>query len=96
MKKYGVKVINFIPGSFVLSSNITARQHFYAEEMRNSFSEEQQKFYGNYFESYNEYLKIISGYRQVDVIKDEILMGTFENALLSESPRTLYKHEPFR
>lgn len=61
MAKYDVEVINFIPGSFVLSSNITANQTKLADEMRASFNSEQINFYGDYFDRYNDYLKFISG-----------------------------------
>lgn len=96
MRKYGVDVVNFIPGSFVMSSNIAANQQEYANEQRNAFSIKQRLFYGEYFERYNEFLKILSGPKPANVMKDEGLMRTFEAALLEISPKTVYKFEPWR
>ena len=38
MNKYGVEVVNFIPGSFVGSSNIASKQQEYAKQMKESFT----------------------------------------------------------
>lgn len=96
MRKYGVDVVNFIPGSFVMSSNIAARQQEYANEQRNAFSIKQRSFYGDYFERYNAFLKMLSGHKPANIMKDEGLMKTFEAALLEISPRNIYKYEPWR
>ena len=38
LNKYGVEVVNFIPGSFVGSSNIVSKQQEYARQMKDSFT----------------------------------------------------------
>lgn len=96
MKKYGVEVVEFIPGSQVLHTNITARQEQYANEMLAAFTDEQLDFYGDYFTRYNEYLKHISGVKPVQVICDGHLFANFRSAIIDYSPRTVYKCEPFR
>lgn len=95
MKKYGVDVINFVPGSFVQSSNIAAKQSKYAVEMRDSLSEEQISFYGEYFDRYNGYLEGISGEKEPQMV-DMNIIDTFEEALLDNFPKTRYVCEPFR
>lgn len=56
MKKYEVDVVDFIPGSFVMSSNISAAQSKQASEMKSALNEEQVEFYGDYFDRYYKYL----------------------------------------
>lgn len=96
MKKYGVAVINFIPGSFVNKSNIFARQEFQAKEMMDDMDNEQREAYGEYFKMYNDYLKTISGFKPAAPIDDEVLLGKFLDALTSTRPKSMYIHEPFR
>lgn len=96
MKKYGVEVVSFIPGSLVLCTNITARQEQYASEMLTAFSDEQLEFYGDYFNRYNEYLMHISGTKPVQIISDGYLFAEFRNAVVDHIPRATYKCEPTR
>lgn len=96
LNKYGVDVVNFIPGSLVMSTNITARQQEFSEEMLNAFTPEQESFYSHYFEEYNAYLKHISGTKPVEAIQDKQLIGKFESALLDINPYSVYKCEPWR
>lgn len=96
MKKYGVEVISFIPGSLVLCTNITARQEQYATEMLTAFTDEQLEFYGDYFNRYNEYLKHISGIKPVQIISDGNLFAEFRNAIVDYIPKATYKCEPTR
>lgn len=95
MNKYGVEVINFIPGSFFRSSNIAAKQMKYATEMRASLSKEQTIFYGEYFERYYKYLESLSGEKEPEMV-DPNIIETFEEALLDNIPKTRYICEPFR
>ena len=95
MSKYGVSVVNFVPGSFVQSSNITSRQSKYADEMRTSLNAEQIDFYGEYFDRYNKYLEAISGEKEPKIV-DKNIIDTFEEALLHNIPKTRYIVEPFR
>lgn len=96
LKKYGVDVVNFIPGSFVTVSNISARQQDHALEMKNEFTAEQKQFYGQYFDQYNDYLKIISGYKSPLPLTDQPLLEKFKDALTNTDPQPMYLHEPMR
>lgn len=96
MKKYGVEVVEFIPGSLVMSTNITARQDQYASEMLQAFTDEQLNFYDDYFHRYNEYLTHISGQKPVQVIDDGKLFLEFRNAIVDCWPKATYKCEPLR
>lgn len=96
MKQYGVEVINFIPGSFIAHSNISALQNKYSAEMRESLNEEQLNLYGNYFDDLNKYLAALSGEREPAVIPNENLLRTFEEALLDTPPKSRYICEPWR
>lgn len=96
MKKYGVEIVNFIPGSLVMCTNITARQDQYASEMLQAFTDEQLQFYDDYFHRYNEYLTHISGIKPVQVIDDGTLFLEFRNSILDYWPQATYKCEPLR
>lgn len=96
MKKYRVDVVNFIPGSFIMQSNIFARQQDYAEEMRKQFTDGQLQFYGDYFNEYNNYLLQLDQYRKPGLIEDVGLLKLFERALLEASPRSIYIHQNWR
>ncbi|KAL1381367.1 hypothetical protein pipiens_013519 [Culex pipiens pipiens] len=97
MSCYGVQVVNFIPGSLVMQSNICANQQRYAEQMKAAFTPEQSEFYGSYFDEYNAYLRVISGTKPVQQLPDNhAVLRTFEDALLDATPRPLYKCEPWR
>lgn len=96
MKKYGVEVVEFIPGSLVMCTNITARQNQYASEMLQAFTDKQLEFYDDYFHRYNEYLSHISGVKPVQVIDDGKLFLEFRNAILDCWPQATYKCEPLR
>ncbi|EDS36085.1 estradiol 17-beta-dehydrogenase 2 [Culex quinquefasciatus] len=97
MSCYGVQVVNFIPGSLVMQSNICANQQRYAEQMKAAFTSEQSEFYGSYFDEYNAYLRVISGTKPVQQLPDNHdVLRTFEDALLDATPCPMYKCEPWR
>ncbi|CAH1955461.1 unnamed protein product [Acanthoscelides obtectus] len=52
MRKYGVQVLTFIPGSFTLQSNIMGNQLQNVQDMHDSFTPEQHSFYSDYFKRY--------------------------------------------
>lgn len=95
MKKYGVEVVNFIPGSFVMSSNISSAQSKQASEMRGALNEEQINFYGEYFDRYFKYLDVISGEREPQLVSP-LILETFNEALLDIPPKSQYICEPAR
>lgn len=95
MNKYGVDVINFVPGSFVAASNIAAKHSIVAAKMRSAFNEEQLKFYGEFFDRYNKYLDGLSGEKEPKMI-DELIIDAFEEALQDNPPKSIYICEPMR
>lgn len=96
LQQYGVEVVNFVPGSFVLDSNIAARQQQHAEKMSQAFSEEQHALYDSYFESFNAYLRILSGFKAPNQLKNESLLAKFKDALTNSQPLSIYIEEPWR
>lgn len=96
MKKYGVHVVNFIPGSLVMATNITARQDEFSKEMRQAFTNEQLDFYGQYYDEFTGYLELFTGNRPIDRICNDDLFRHFEDALLDKYPNAVYKCEPRR
>lgn len=96
LKKYGVKVITFIPGSFTQHSNIMSKQVENVYEMHSAFTGEQLYFYGEYFKRYNSYLALLTGPAMPRKIVDSGMYEIYERALLDEFPQAKYVNEPFR
>lgn len=96
MSQYDVNVINFVPGSHVLTTNISARQQEHARSMFEQFDEEQKNFYGPYFHGFNDYLRILSGTKAPNGVKDTELMKKFHHALTNSCPKAMYINEPLR
>lgn len=96
MQQYDVKVVNFVPGSFIMQSNIFARQQEYADEMRGQLTQDQWEFYEDYFTRYNNVLRRLDQYRQPGVIEDDGLTKLFGRALLEVNPQTVYVHQNWR
>uniref|UniRef100_A0A336M4K6 CSON012051 protein n=1 Tax=Culicoides sonorensis TaxID=179676 RepID=A0A336M4K6_CULSO len=97
LNKFGMKVINFIPGSFIMSSNITARTLELSERMKEQMSEEQLSVYQKYFDEYYGYLSYISSYKSPKSIKfNENIILKLMDAVTDEFPEYVYKDEPLR
>lgn len=96
LQQYGMEVVNFVPGSFVMDSNIAARQQQHAQQMQLAFDEEQRVYYGTYFQKFNEYLSILSGFKPPNKVKDNVLLEKFRDAIINAQPAALYIHEPWR
>ncbi|XP_071053295.1 retinol dehydrogenase 7 [Onthophagus taurus] len=96
MAKYGVKVLTFVPGSFVHRSGILGRQSTFADEMSEAMTQEQKKFYGDYFQRYNMYLNSIPTPQCPEKIDDANLYELFELALTDVNPKSIYLNEPWR
>ncbi|KYM97616.1 PREDICTED: estradiol 17-beta-dehydrogenase 2 [Cyphomyrmex costatus] len=97
--KYGIEVVSFIPGGFVLESNIMKRQRLHFDEMRRHMSEEVQQYYGNYFTRYTEYFSMPSLTENRDnpkIVSDPRIYEIFDNALLNVYPSTIYRCESWR
>lgn len=96
MAKYGVGVTTFIPGSFTLQSNIMAKQLQNVQEMHDNFTQEQHTFYSDYFKRYNIYLSFITPPPMPTKIEDEKMYSVYEETLLDEQPKVVYKNENLR
>lgn len=96
MQQYGVEVINFVPGSFVQFSNISARQQNHAKVMFDAFNDEQRQLYSAYFWKFNNYLKVVSGFKSPNQFHDTNLLSKFKAALTDSIPQAMYIHEPWR
>lgn len=88
--------IVFPIGSFVMSSNISARQNMLANEMRSAMTAEQMAFYGDYFDRYNNYLSVLSGDKPACSLNDRNIISTCEKAMFDLNPKAVYKCEPPR
>lgn len=97
MHKFDVKVINFIPGSFVMLSNVTAQTMNWASKMKLALNMEQWSVYGDYFERYYKYLSLFSYERSPkDVQFDSRITDKLMDAILDVHPKACYKVEPWR
>ncbi|XP_076761126.1 SDR family oxidoreductase shroud [Xylocopa sonorina] len=96
LKKYGVKVVCFVPGSFVGESNILARQAEHFETMRRSMSTEVETFYGDYFARYSRYFSSVGHGTNLKKLQDPGVYEVFEGALLDKYPSAVYKNESWR
>lgn len=96
LSKYGVSVVSFVPGSFVQNSNIMARHGEHLLEMQSAFTNDQKKFYGDYFNRYNSHLSSISRQNPPIKIPDSALYEKFGRALMETNPRAMYLNENLR
>ncbi|XP_023703612.1 D-beta-hydroxybutyrate dehydrogenase, mitochondrial [Cryptotermes secundus] len=91
--KYGVRVISYVPGSFVQHSNIMVRQPEYAREMEEAMTPDDHQFFGDYFRRYNEYLCAIPTPGRPVPLPDDKIHSVLEEALLSKYPYSSYTNE---
>ncbi|XP_076637290.1 SDR family oxidoreductase shroud isoform X1 [Colletes latitarsis] len=96
LKKYGVEVVCYVPGSFVGESNILARQAEHFETMKKSMSEEAKVFYGEYFDRYSKYFVSVAHGGESRKLQDPRIYKIFEGALLDKHPSAVYKNETWR
>ncbi|OAD60364.1 Estradiol 17-beta-dehydrogenase 2, partial [Eufriesea mexicana] len=96
LKKYGIKVVCFIPGSFVRESNILARQAEHFQAMKRSMSAEAKTFYGDYFVRYSQYFASVAQGAGLEKLQDSGIYDVFEGALLDKYPSAIYKNESWR
>ncbi|XP_015585494.1 D-beta-hydroxybutyrate dehydrogenase, mitochondrial [Cephus cinctus] len=96
LKKYGVDVVCFVPGSFAKESNILSQQVKHFEEMHNAMTEEAKLFYGNYFTKYEQYLSYFARACKPCKLENPFVYNSFEGALLGKYPSATYKCEPYR
>ncbi|KAF3422673.1 hypothetical protein E2986_00245 [Frieseomelitta varia] len=96
LKKYGVKVVCFVPGSFVTESNILARQDEHFKTMKQSMSSEAETFYDDYFARYSQYFSSVAQGGNLEKLRDSGIYEAFEGALLDKYPSAVYTNEPWR
>ncbi|XP_011305865.1 estradiol 17-beta-dehydrogenase 2 [Fopius arisanus] len=96
LKKFGVEVVSFIPGSFVMESNILLRQVTHFEEMEKEMKDEVKSVYGEYFGEYRNYLRPLSQQNSLKRIENQRLFEIFEEVITEQPPRVTYKCEPWR
>ncbi|KAK0182844.1 hypothetical protein PV327_000938 [Microctonus hyperodae] len=96
LKKFGVDVVKFIPGSFIQNSNILARQETHFKLMESAMLPEAKQLYSDYFRRYTNYLSGLSREVPPEKIKNPRLYEIFEDALLERYPSSTYKCEPWR
>ncbi|XP_014232131.1 estradiol 17-beta-dehydrogenase 2 isoform X1 [Trichogramma pretiosum] len=98
--KYGVKVVAFVPGSFIMESGLMRSQIKQFSEMHRSMKPEVQSFYntGGYFDRYTDYLSAISKIpdNKPRPLENPKVYQVFDSALLDEKPNAIYKCEPMR
>lgn len=97
MLKFGVDVISFIPGSFVMSSNIAGGTKYWAQQMKERMDEEQHQVYDDYFNRYFSHLSFVpEKIPPTEVRFDQKLLNTMMNAITDVKPKLVYKVEPMR
>ncbi|XP_063982031.1 estradiol 17-beta-dehydrogenase 2 [Diachasmimorpha longicaudata] len=96
LKKFEIDVVTFIPGSFVMESNLLLRQVGHFEVMEKEMKAEAKSVYGEYFNEYRNYLRPLSQQNALKRINNEQIYETFENVIMEEPARTSYKCEPWR
>ena len=96
VKKYGVKVVNFVPGSFVGMSNIANGQTAHAAEMKTAFNDEQKATFTNYFDRFQNYLRCIPIATDPNLLHGGSLLRVFGHCVLDDKPKCMYKNEPMR
>lgn len=97
LRKYNVKVVEFIPGSFVFQSAILSRHSELVTEMWQGLDEEQREFYGEYYRAFNGYLEAIARMAPQQIVDvDPKILRSFERAITATEPNRRYVVEPFR
>ncbi|XP_058063870.1 D-beta-hydroxybutyrate dehydrogenase, mitochondrial-like [Anopheles bellator] len=90
-------VVELVPGSFLLHSNICARQEQFFDDMWSTMTVSQQMYYGTYFQEYRDYLAPLCRPRPVEPFPSEDpLLECIHGALFDKRPKAIYKCESWR
>ncbi|XP_008487645.1 D-beta-hydroxybutyrate dehydrogenase, mitochondrial [Diaphorina citri] len=97
LNKYKIKVIAVIPGSFYTQTSIMSDPQYYLSMMRQNMANRPQpiqEMYGDYFDTYINYVDSISKYSvSLDkplCIEDDQIMKNIHGALVDKDPRAFY------
>ncbi|XP_044019684.1 D-beta-hydroxybutyrate dehydrogenase, mitochondrial-like [Aphidius gifuensis] len=96
LKKSNITVVNFVPGSFIDSSNILFRQQNHFDVMDSSMQQEAKKFYQGYFKLYASYLTSFAQDNSLKKIQQPEIYDSFNDLLLDKNPNAIYICEPWR
>ncbi|XP_074105463.1 SDR family oxidoreductase shroud isoform X2 [Cotesia typhae] len=98
LKKFGIKVVSFVPGSFVLQSNILCHQQKYFKMMEAAMTPEAKSLYSDYFTRYANYLCSLpcNANAVPKILENSNLYELLEGAMLDQYPQAIYKCEPWR
>ncbi|XP_046828893.1 estradiol 17-beta-dehydrogenase 2 [Vespa crabro] len=96
LKKYGIDVVTFVPGSFTQESNILAKQSECFDAMKESMTLDARHFYKDYFDRYAKYFEPLACKVTPKAVENPRIYEKFEGALLDRYPSSVYKCEPWR
>ncbi|XP_052863191.1 D-beta-hydroxybutyrate dehydrogenase, mitochondrial-like [Anopheles cruzii] len=90
-------VVELVPGSFLLHSNICARQAHFFDDMWSNMKPGQQLFYETYFGRFRDYLLPLCRRRPIEPFPaDDPLLESIHGALFDKHPKAIYKCESWR
>ncbi|XP_049858338.1 D-beta-hydroxybutyrate dehydrogenase, mitochondrial-like [Schistocerca gregaria] len=101
LAKFGVRVVQVLPGSFFAHSGLLARQQQHAAEMEEAMTDEQRQFYGEYFKRYQAYLRPLGdacacSAESPSAVPDAGINDALDCALALVSPQAVYERAPLR
>ncbi|XP_026488256.2 D-beta-hydroxybutyrate dehydrogenase, mitochondrial [Vanessa tameamea] len=91
-----LKVLTFIPGGFVGSSNLLKSQFLNGTAMLEHIHQDQKALHEKKIRILNDYLKQASNNTRFDSLNDENIIETFMKALTDNNPKKMYKLESLR
>ncbi|KAJ8728186.1 hypothetical protein PYW08_016571 [Mythimna loreyi] len=95
--RHGLSAVAFIPGGFVRSSNIMAKQSAHGNDMLEHLNDEQKSFFKKRITALSNYLQMAAGSNAgYDSLRDENIIETFVKALTDDNPKDLYKVESWK